>query len=253
MSDDGLDRATAALREETADADREALQATRTRMLAAHRESKRRRTRLLTWTLPLAAAFVIGTAWAATTGRLVAIFPTSKTAPPPPTAPSAAPRNPVGGPAAPLPSVAPTVVVTAPSASAPVVESAPPPVAATSTVASPPVAAAPSVVASAPPSASIDRVALDLARYQKAHTLHFVDKKYGAALAAWDAYLAASSGGGFVAEARYNRAICLLKLGRRDEGMAALQPFADGAVEGGYRKAEARKLLDALEADASSW
>lgn len=250
MSDEKLDRAIAALREDTAEADRDALRATRARMLAVHRDSKRRRTRTLTWTLPLAAAFVIGTAWAATTGRLLAIFPSSK-APPAPTAPAgstSAARNPVG-------SGAPIATVEAPpTASAPVVASAPPPVIATPTVASsPPVAAAPTGVASAPPSASVDRVALDLARYQKAHTLHFVDKKYGAALAAWDAYLAASSGGGFVAEARYNRAICLLKLGRREEGKAALQPFADGAVEGGYRKAEARKLLDALEADASSW
>ena len=52
------------------------------------------------------------------------------------------------------------------------------------------------------------------------------------------------SSGRFAPEARWNRAIALFKLGRRDEAVAALQPFADGAY-GGYRRAEATRLIGA--------
>jgi len=47
-----------------------------------------------------------------------------------------------------------------------------------------------------------------------------------------------------VLEARYNRAICLVRLGRRAGARAALAPFASGAY-GGYRQEDARALLDA--------
>jgi hypothetical protein len=54
---------------------------------------------------------------------------------------------------------------------------------------------------------------------------------------------------GLVLEARYNRAICLMRLGRRTEAIAALRPFADGEWTG-YRQEEARALL--REIDPSS-
>ena len=48
-------------------------------------------------------------------------------------------------------------------------------------------------------------------------------------------------------EARYNRALCLVRLGRAAEARAALQPFADGTLVH-YRAAEARALVQSLGA-----
>jgi RNA polymerase sigma-70 factor, ECF subfamily len=81
--------------------------------------------------------------------------------------------------------------------------------------------------------------------YEAAHEAHFVARDPAKALAAWDAYLAAFPSGRFAPEAKYNRALSLLRLGRRDEAKEALAPFADGAY-GDYRKREAKKLFDAL-------
>jgi hypothetical protein len=93
-----------------------------------------------------------------------------------------------------------------------------------------------------------DGEAAALALYKKAYRLHFVDQKYAAALAAWDEYLRASPAGRLVVEARYNRAIALVRLGRRAEAESALAPFARGEVNDGYRAREARELLDVLNA-----
>ena len=86
----------------------------------------------------------------------------------------------------------------------------------------------------------------DLAAYRHAHELHFRGSDAKAALAAWDAYLAAFPNGRFAEEARYNRGIALVKLGRRDDAKAVLAPFARGEVDHGYRQREARALVDAL-------
>ena len=67
----------------------------------------------------------------------------------------------------------------------------------------------------------------------------------GAALAAWDDYLARYPSGRLAPDARYNRAIDLLKLSRNAEARAALQPFADGAY-GGYHAEDARELLRSI-------
>ncbi|MGH7435167.1 MAG: hypothetical protein ACRENE_05805 [Polyangiaceae bacterium] len=77
--------------------------------------------------------------------------------------------------------------------------------------------------------------------YTRAHRLHF-DGDAAAALAAWDAYLVRYPDGRFVPDARYNRAIDLVKLRRYSEARAALQPFADGAF-GGYHSGDAQRLL----------
>lgn len=79
--------------------------------------------------------------------------------------------------------------------------------------------------------------------YGRAHAAHFAAGDSRRALALWDAYLARYPSGTFVPEARFNRALCLLRLGRRDEARAALEPFAAGAY-GRYRKREAATLLD---------
>ncbi|HET9959921.1 MAG TPA: hypothetical protein VFQ61_35760 [Polyangiaceae bacterium] len=77
--------------------------------------------------------------------------------------------------------------------------------------------------------------------YREAHRLHFLDKNPEQALLAWDRYLARGQGD-FAIEARYNRALCLWRLGRIAEAQSELRPFARGDY-GGYRQAEAAALL----------
>jgi hypothetical protein len=83
--------------------------------------------------------------------------------------------------------------------------------------------------------------------YRRAHDLHFHGNDYAAALAAWDAYLAVEPAGRFSVEARYNRALCLIRVGRMLEARAALLPFAHDEVEPqGYRHDEATELVNRL-------
>jgi hypothetical protein len=110
-----------------------------------------------------------------------------------------------------------------------------------------PVAAPSATVTPPPPEAQGDADAdAELTLYAAAHRAHFVDHDPKAALDAWDAYLASAPDGRFAPEARYNRAIALLRLGRRAEAREALLPFAD-AAPGSYRQAEARELVSAIE------
>ncbi|MCA9639729.1 MAG: hypothetical protein H6718_03090 [Polyangiaceae bacterium] len=82
-------------------------------------------------------------------------------------------------------------------------------------------------------------------RYLEAHQAHFVSHDYGRALALWERYLQAFPRGRFAAEAQYNRALCLVRLGRTSEAKQALEPFASGRY-GGYRQAEAQALIRAM-------
>jgi TolA-binding protein len=84
-------------------------------------------------------------------------------------------------------------------------------------------------------------------RYAKAHLLYFHDGDYAAALAAFDDYLAHEPDGQFVAEARYNRALCLVHLDQLADARLALQPFAEGTVLAGYREAEAKTLIAKID------
>lgn len=83
--------------------------------------------------------------------------------------------------------------------------------------------------------------------YEAAHALHFGARAPADALVAWDAYLADHPHGRFAVEARYNRALALLRLGRRADAREALTPFADGA-HGEYRRRDASDLIQAIDA-----
>jgi hypothetical protein len=108
----------------------------------------------------------------------------------------------------------------------------------------PQVRAEPAASAAASAETEADREAHAL--YTAAHRAHFSDRSWGAALAAWDRYLAAAPRGRFALEARYNRALCLVRLGRAGEARAALESFASGRF-GAYRRDEARAILQAMD------
>ncbi|WP_437565154.1 tetratricopeptide repeat protein [Sorangium sp. So ce542] len=149
-------------------------------------------------------------------------------APAPPSLPTADP------PVAPAPQRAPELAV-APRARPPVAPSAARPAPARARVS----ASDPQAIQRPPPGPDAD------ALYQAAHRAHFVERDPASALSAWDAYLAAAPRGRFAVEAQYNRALCLVRLGRKDEAQRALEPFAQGSF-GGYRQAESRSLLEAM-------
>jgi TolA-binding protein len=190
-------------------------------------------------TVPVAAVLVASSAWAAVTGHLprwidrflrpeethAIVDPASKGALPP----------------------APVLVATMPTSSPSADVPSPP--AAEAIVASPEPSTAPARhlvggSTSAPPASSAAGAEETL--YAAAHHAHFVARDPAAALKGWDAYLAAYPRGRFTLEARYNRGLSLVRLGRTAEASAALAPFADGTL-GGYRQREARELLDALD------
>jgi hypothetical protein len=249
MKDDVLSRATRALREETQGDDTDA-RFTRSRIMASvHDERVKRRTRWA-FLLPIAATFVAASAYGAATGTTRQAFEVVARAlgihgSPPVASTPATPRSrerakpPV--PAEPPPPVAAPILETPPSV--------PEPPAAEPLAAKPPSTAA-KTSAVAPPSTSLPGVggaaadpSFDL--YRTAHEKHFVDRDYARALGAWDAYLRAAPKGTLAPEARYNRALCLVRLHRNDEARAALEPFASGRY-GTYRRSDAEKLLSVL-------
>jgi hypothetical protein len=233
-----LGRAAASLRDDTApdgDGERRAPAADQTlaRVLGTVRRSRRRRRLVAMMAVQLAVAGVGLGAWAAASGRLrptlerlaerIGLRPT--TSPPAPTRPGRAARP-----------VAPPLEAPAPAA----------PVA---PAAAPAQSPAPSAARPRPPrlarraSSPAPESTDDL--YRHAHQAHFQRRDWAAALDAWNRYLAAPEVGRFALEARYNRAIALLRLGRGPEAADALRPFAEGDY-GGYRQAEARALLNHL-------
>ncbi len=236
MSDDLLKAATQALRDETAEADDDG-RFTRARLMASLHQGKVKRRTRLAFVLPIAACLAAGTAWGAATGRLPAMFHAIGQLvsyggkPPAEPAPERA-RDHRAAEAPPL-----VENVPAPPPVAPELPPAP---------AKSPLAAAPSAVASAAPAPSSSAAFQDTDGdlYRLAHEAHFTSHDYARALAGWDAYLRAAPGGRLATEARYNRAICLLRLGRDAEARKALAPFASGFM--GYRQNEARELLSEL-------
>lgn len=87
-----------------------------------------------------------------------------------------------------------------------------------------------------------------LALYRRAHDAQFKSGSYATALDGYRRYLSEFPNGEFAPEARYNSAICLLNVGRREEAREILSDFAAG-VYGEYRRERASELLDALAND----
>ncbi len=250
-----LDRAAAALREQTgAPAASEQVAATRARILRSHAELARPpRTRATVWLAAAAAAFVVlggSTAWALWTGRVdewLAPRPTPTASPPSSVALPLPPTTPLPMPLpepAPLPDPGPAPDTSGAPALAPEAPDGP-----TSAVAAGEPVGASIGASSAPSSSLVEHDEVDpreRAAYRVAHRLHFEEHDASGALEAWDRYLATYPRGRFALEASYNRALCLVRLGRTAEARAALAPFAEG-THGGYRRHEASELLDALD------
>lgn len=239
MSDelDLLKAATQALKDEGAEGHDDG-RFTRARVMASLHQGKVKRRTRLAFVLPLAACLAAGTAWGAATGKLPAVFHAisravsySAKAPAPPAprrlAPSAVVPSGVA-PAAPSPAAA----LPAPE---PVTPSSPAPARSVGAV---------GVSTKPAPSSSAAFQDADGDLYRLAHEAHFTSHDYGRALAGWDAYLRAAPRGRLATEARYNRALCLLRLGRDADARQALAPFASGAM--GYRQNEAQQLLSEL-------
>jgi hypothetical protein len=227
-----LDEAFRVLRERTTEP-RNSGTATRRAVLARVQARKRNRARLVSVCVPIAAVLVISAAWAAASGR-IARWATPSAAPGV-AMPSALNGKPSALPNAPRP-------LRSGSASLPVVPLSS--VASLTPVARPEqltVARSVALRSSSERAVSLREQAL----YETAHRAHFATRAPAAALPAWDAYLAEFPNGRFSLEARYNRAICLVRLSRHEEARAALQPFANGEA-GGYRQQDASALLDAL-------
>jgi hypothetical protein len=81
--------------------------------------------------------------------------------------------------------------------------------------------------------------------FKSAYRDQFVRHDAQAALEGWDAYLRAAPQGRFSLEAAYDRALCLVRLGRRSEAIAALRPFVVG-THGDYHRRDAARLFAAL-------
>ena len=256
MTDDILHVAARALRDTTEGAAASA-RFTRARVLATVHQQRRRRFTRAVVLVPLAAILLGGSAWAAAGGTVPAVVVSVVEAvglrrPPPPAAPAqVAPPRLRGSALPPAPAVLDPAEVEAPESEA---DPETPPVEVPDPApASParPAHTAPRTPAA--PSATTSADARADALYAAAHHAHFERHDPAAALASWNEYLRVAPRGRFALEATYNRAICLVRLGRTDAALQALTPFAEGRY-GGYRQQEATRLVRALrgEEDADS-
>jgi TolA-binding protein len=248
-----LEELVGALRETTSGEELAAGRYTRSRVLRAVHLQKRKRVLNLAFGLPIAAILIGSGAWAASGQHLPVIVERVSIALGIREREVTVERRPVRGSRAmekPIPSTAAAKAadVVAPAASShattepfglaqrsPIVNSA-------SSLALPQVRPQ----ASVPHDSRVTEQELSL--YENAHRAHFIEKDSTTALRAWDEYLTQVPRGRFVLEARYNRALCLLRLGRNQEAVSALSLFAQGRF-GNYRKAEAQSLIDGLSAE----
>ncbi len=247
MSHDILHEATRALREATPE--RPAVgDLTRARVMQSlHRQKRRGVARTLVW-FPLAAIF-IGASAAAASGNLPRVWNavTSVVGIKHVSERTSLPKGAGRGRARPLrrmpvppPSSLPTL---APEAVQP--EAAPNEVSETPTDELTQAPATPASAARTVRRTMTPEEAQAYALYREAHSAHFAERAYPRALAAWNRYLARHPGDRLAPEARYNRALCLVRLGRYAEATPALRHFAKGQY-GRYRQQDAQRLLDAI-------
>lgn len=216
--------------------DAELAVATRLRVMRSLEVRARGRHQLIG--LATAVAILLGgtVSWALATGQVAALWSPSPVTQPP-VAPVVAPPRPAHRPPRPAPPAPPqpAMSIDPRPTRQPALE---PP------EAIPPAPPAPRPVALPPPRRPAATVEV---LYRRAHELHFHGGDPAATLAAWDAYLAAEPDGRFAVEARYNRALVLVRLGRYAAARAALAPFARGEVApAGYRQSEAEQLVERL-------
>jgi hypothetical protein len=242
---DILRAAARALREDSA-SPASAARFTRLRVMASLRESEVRRRTQTVLLLPFAACLAVASAWGMAVGTITEMREAVTRAlgiDAPPPAPSATPPEKRRAPrAVKAPSPAPSPV-TPPVDPEPELAPAPPPSAEAPAPPEPPKALSNSVVPPRRPRPLPPDPAHEL--YRAAHDAHFVANDWSAALSGWDAYLRAAPRGRLSPEARYNRALCLVRLGRTAEARVALEPFARG-TSGSYRQREASELLGVL-------
>ena len=211
------------------DHDAELVVATRLRVMRSLEVRARSRHQLIGFATAVAILLGGTVSWALATGQVAALWSPPPAPQPPPVAPAAAPQRPAHR-SVPQPPHPPAMSIDP----RPVQPELSPPEA----IPAPPRPVMP------PPRHAATTVEV---MYRRAHELHFHGGAPAAALAAWDAYLAAEPGGRFAVEARYNRALVLVRLGRHGEARAALAPFARGEVApAGYRQAEAEQLVARL-------
>jgi TolA-binding protein len=266
MSEERLDEAFRAMRAEVSG---EADEADRTlaRVLATRRAKEDRRRRTWMYLLPIAAVLAGSTAWAAASGRVSSLWEVRS-----PSTTEVAVNDapaPTSTPAMSAPSMANTAadaVETEPTRDEkkdeedtakkdPTSEEAPPKAMATTiphakepsirgdaASAQPAASASPIASAAAPP--KFNPLAEDKADFQAAYRIH-AGASPAAAVDAWNGYLGKHPNGRFVPEARYARAVALVRSGQSAAAREALRPFAESSP-GGYRREDARQLLESL-------
>jgi hypothetical protein len=228
-SDDLLRRAARELRQRS-DGNADAGGHTRERVLALTARRRRRRKSWATVVVLLACVLMMSSVWAAATGRLPRLWRalvSHQSQAPLVHAPTVAREQSLERPSLTDPGPAPaatTIVAPPPKRSLPAPRLAPP-------------STAPSPLAVLPDS--------EEQLFKSAYRDQFVKHDVQSALDGWDAYLRAAPRGRFALEAAYDRALCLVRLARHTEAIAALKPFAEGA-HGDYHQRDAARLIAAL-------
>lgn len=212
---------------------------TRERLMASLHDRRRRSNTRFAVLLPLAAIFVGSTAFAAVTGRLETLMVSALDVVGlvPNAAPWSADASPVANPRPRAAARGPASPVAPPKQAPPLPSAQSEPEPATSAE---PRSEAPSRVRAGAAEDDAHEV------YRRAHAAHFKTHDLAEALRGYEAYLGRQPSGRFAVDARYNRALCLVRLGRPAEAQPELERFARGSY-GGYRQADAQRLLAALK------
>ncbi len=266
MTDELLRRMTSALRDEY-DGASATPEVTRARVIRALAERRPRRKKWLVVGFP---AFVLlggSTAWAAATGKLDRIVAQAIEVMPWQTGPSAPPaasvalrHSPTGRSSAASP--VPDEAADEGAADAEIAPAHPTPLPAALAMPSAPRQpraaqippgdttreAAPTPASERPETSLPLEDHTALLTFRGAHRAQFSEGNCARAVTQYEAYLGLAPDGPFAMEARYNRGVCLVKLGRPVEARSALTPFAQGAY-GDYRRSQSAQLLNALESD----